>query len=235
MAHNRGFFVLLVIFLGLSFFTTQAMAAEESVLKTQKDKISYSVGVSVAKNFQQQGVEVDSDIMIKGLKDVMAGGKLLLTDDEMRTTLNTYQEELRQKQAKVRDAAAEKNGKAGEAFLAANKKKKDVVTLPSGLQYKILKAGDGRKPTDKDTVECNYRGTLINGTEFDSSYSSGKPVSFKVTGVIPGWTEALKLMSVGSKWQLFVPHQLAYGERGAGNRIGPREVLIFEVELVAIK
>ena len=213
----------------------QVSAQETQVLKTQKDKISYSVGVSVGRNFQQQGVEIDPDVMVKGLKDVLAGGKLQLTEDDLKKTLDTYQEALRQKQTKARDAAAEKNAKEGVAFLAANKKQKDVITLPSGLQYKILKAGDGRKPVDTDTVECHYRGTLINGTEFDSSYRTGKPASFKVTGVIPGWTEALKLMSVGSKWQLFIPSQLAYGDRGAGNRVGPRETLIFDVELVAIK
>lgn len=224
-----------LMILGVLLLSTQAFAADESLLKTQKDKISYSVGVSVARNFQQQGVEVDPDVMNQGVKDVMAGGKLLLNENDLRTTLNTYQEELKQKQAKVWDAAAQKNQKAGEEFLAANKKKEGVVTLPSGLQYKIIKAGEGRKPTSSDTVECQYRGTLINGTEFDSSYRTGKPASFKVTGVIPGWTEALKLMSVGSKWQLFIPYQLAYGERGAGNRIGPKETLIFEIELVAIK
>jgi len=213
----------------------QVSAKGTQVLKTQKDKISYSVGVSVARNFQQQGVEINPDVMIVGLKDALTGGKLQFTEDEIHKILNTYQEELRLKQAKARDAAAEKNGKDGAAFLAANKMQKGVVTLPSGLQYKILKEGDGRKPTDADTVECHYRGTLVNGTEFDSSYRAGKPVSFKVTGVIPGWTEALKLMSVGSKWQLFIPSQLAYGERGAGNRVGPRETLIFDVELIAIK
>jgi FKBP-type peptidyl-prolyl cis-trans isomerase FklB len=131
--------------------------------------------------------------------------------------------------------AAEDNRKAGESFLAENKKKEGVVTLPSGLQYKVLKAGDGKKPTDADTVECHYRGTLINGTEFDSSYLTGQPATFKIAGVIPGWREALKLMPVGSKWQLFVPSQLAYGARGKGGSIGPNAALIFEVELLAIK
>lgn len=220
---------------GLLFFTLQAGAQEESVPQNQKDKISYSVGVSVAKNFQQQGVEIDPDVMMKGVKDVLTGNKLLLTEDQLRTTLNAYQEELREKYVKARDAAAQKNGKEGEAFLAANKNKQGVVTMPSGLQYTILKAGDGRRPVETDTVECHYRGTLTNGTEFDSSYRTGKPISFKVNGVIPGWTEALKLMSVGSKWRLFIPPQLAYGERGAGYQIGPNATLIFEVELVAIK
>jgi FKBP-type peptidyl-prolyl cis-trans isomerase FklB len=131
--------------------------------------------------------------------------------------------------------AAEDNKKAGESFLAENKKKEGVVTLPSGLQYKVLKAGDGKKPTDTDTVECNYRGTHIDGTEFDSSYRTGQPATFKVAGVIPGWREALKLMPVGSKWQIFVPSQLAYGTRGKPGSVGPNAALIFEVELLAIK
>lgn len=224
-----------LMILSMLFLNTQAFAADDSVLKTKKDKISYSVGVSVANNFKQQGVEVDPDMMSKGVKDAIGGKKLLLSDEELRKTLNEYQEELRQKQSASRKVVADKNIKASEEFLAANKKKKDVVTLPSGLQYIVLKAGEGKKPAANDTVECNYRGTLLDGTEFDSSYRGGKPVSFKVNGVIPGWTEALKLMSVGSKWQLFIPFQLAYGERGAGNRIGPNETLIFEVELVSIK
>jgi FKBP-type peptidyl-prolyl cis-trans isomerase FklB len=149
--------------------------------------------------------------------------------------MRTFQTELRDKQQAKRKAEGDENLKAGEVFLAENRKKEGVVTLPNGLQYKILKAGGGRKPTEADTVEVNYRGTLIDGTEFDSSYKRGKPVTFKVTGVIKGWTEALKLMPVGSKWQLFIPPQLAYGERGAGQAIGPNATLIFEIELLAIK
>lgn len=224
-----------LMILSMFFVNAQAFAADESILKTKRDKISYSVGVSVANNFKQQGVEVDPDMMNKGVSDAISGKKLLLSDEELRKTLNAYQQELREKQEGARKVTAEKNIKASEEFLAANKKKKGVVTLPSGLQYTVLKAGEGKKPTVSDMVECHYRGTLLNGTEFDSSYRIGRPVSFKVNGVIPGWTEALKLMNVGSKWQLFIPFQLAYGERGVGNRIGPNETLIFEVELVAIK
>jgi FKBP-type peptidyl-prolyl cis-trans isomerase FklB len=149
--------------------------------------------------------------------------------------MRTFQAELRQRQAVARTKAAEDNKKQGNAFLAENKTKEGVVTLPSGLQYKILKAGGGKTPTDADTVECHYRGTLLNGTEFDSSHLTGKPATIKVTAVIPGWKEALKLMPVGSKWQLFIPPQLAYGERGAGHEIGPNATLLFEVELLAIK
>ncbi len=213
-----------------------ASAEDAQALKTQKDKISYGIGVSVWKNFKQQGIEeINLDMMVKGLRDASSGGKLILSEDELRVTLNAYQEEWNKKQVQARKAAGERNMKEGEAFLAENKKKKDVVTLPSGLQYKILKKGAGKKPIDTDTVVCQYRGTLVNGTEFDSSLRAGKPLSTKVSGVIPGWTEALKLMTVGSKWQLFIPPKLAYGERGAGNLIGPNATLIFDVELVAVK
>ena len=224
---------LLVLMFAL--LATSASAAEKPALKTQKDKVSYSLGADVAKNFKRLGIDLNVDMLVKGLKDEFAGKKLLMNDEELRKTMNELQVDLRQKQIQAIKAAAEKNQKEGEAFLAENKLKEGVVTLPDGLQYKILKAGDGKIPTGDDTVEVNYRGTLINGTEFDSSYKRGEPATFKVGGVIPGWTEALKLMPVGSKWQLFIPSQLAYGERGAGRDIGPNQTLIFEVELLAIK
>jgi FKBP-type peptidyl-prolyl cis-trans isomerase len=221
--------------LGILLLAAPLNAAETPVLKTQKEKISYGIGVDMARNFKLQGIEFDANILIKGFRDESSGGKLLMTEDDMRATLNAYQSEIMQKRAQAMKAAAEENKKAGDAFLAENKKREGVVALPSGLQYKILKAGDGRKPTDTDMVECNYRGALINGTEFDSSYRTGKPAPFKVAGLIPGWTEALKLMPVGSKWQLFIPPHLAYGERGAGRDIGPNATLVFEIELVAVK
>jgi FKBP-type peptidyl-prolyl cis-trans isomerase FklB len=214
----------------------QTSAADEQETKkdtmTQKQKVSYSIGVDMARNIRRHGVEVDMDLVTKGLRDVLSGGKLLMTDDELRKTLNTFQAEIKLKQIQARRMAAEDNRKKGEAFLSENKKKEGVVTLPSGLQYKILKEGNGKKPTEADTVECNYRGALIDGTELDSS-KAGKPNTLKVTGVIPGWKEALQLMPVGSKWQLFIPPHLAYGERGAA-QIGPNATLIFEVELLAI-
>jgi FKBP-type peptidyl-prolyl cis-trans isomerase len=164
----------------------------------------------------------------------MAGGTTLMTDEQAQATIMELQGQLRAKLEAQRKASEATNKKDGEAFLAANKTKPGVITLPSGLQYKILKEGTGTKPTPTDSVECNYKGTLINGTEFDSSYKRGQPATFPVTGVIKGWTEALQLMPVGSKWQLVLPPDLAYGARGAGDAIGPDETLVFEVELLSI-
>jgi len=227
--------------LGVAFLNAQVGAQETQVFKTHKDEISYVAGVEMARTLKAQGMEVNTDLFIKGLQDELSGGKLLLSDDEIRKASAMFHAELRRKQNETREKlaletrmAAEDNKKKGEAFLAENRTKEGVVTLPSGLQYKILKAGDGRKPTEADTVEVNYRGTLIDGTPFDSS-QVGKPSTLKLTGVIPGWKEALKLMPVGSRWQLFIPPQLAYGARRATPVIGPNATLIFEVELVAIK
>jgi UDP-GlcNAc:undecaprenyl-phosphate/decaprenyl-phosphate GlcNAc-1-phosphate transferase len=225
----------LLAFLAVGFLAANVCAEEPPALKTQKDKVSYSVGVDVAKSFSKMGMDLDIDVFIRGLKDGFSGKNTLMTDDEMHAAMIAFQNDLVKKQSQGKLTAADENKKTGEAFLAENKKKEGVVTLPSGLQYKILKAGKGKKPTDADTVECHYRGTLIDGTEFDSSYRRGQTASFPVNGVISGWTEALKLMPVGSKWQLFVPSQLAYKERGAGAEIGPNATLIFEVELLGIK
>jgi len=204
-------------------------------LKTQKDKVSYALGSNLGTNLHKQSVEVDPAIVLRGLKDALAGGKMLLTDDEARAALTQLQAEVRNKQQEKMKVAGELNRKEGTEFLAANKAKEGIVTLPSGLQYRILTAGAGPKPAATDTVSCNYRGTLTNGTEFDSSYKRGQPASFPVNGVIKGWTEALQLMPVGSKWQLFIPSELGYGDRGAGADIGPGATLIFEVELLSIQ
>jgi len=225
----------LAIMASVFLFVGQIWAAEGVELKTKKDKVSYAVGVNVGKGMQQQSMEIDPDIFAKGLKDAMTGAKTAMPDEEMRQIMTALQKEMKEKQAAKMNAAAEKNKKEGETFLAANKKKEGVKTLSSGLQYKVIKEGTGQKPKSTDTVTTNYRGTLIDGTEFDSSYRRGQPAEFPVSGVIPGWTEALQLMKVGSKWQLFVPSNLAYGERSAGNIIGPNATLIFDIELISIK
>jgi FKBP-type peptidyl-prolyl cis-trans isomerase FklB len=219
--------------------TTQQSPAAGSqntpALTTQKDKVSYALGMNLGTNLHKQSVEVDPNILRQGLEDALAGGKTLLSEDEARAALTELQNDLRKKQQEKMQQAGEANKKEGEAFLAANKAKDGVVTLPSGLQYKILTSGTGPKPTASDSVVCNYRGTLIDGKEFDSSYTRGQPATFPVGGVIKGWTEALQLMPVGSKWQLFVPSELAYGERATGADIGPNATLIFEVELLSIQ
>ena len=184
----------------------------------------------------KNSVEIDPNIVARGIKDSLAGGKTLLTDDEAKTVMAAFQTQMRKKVEDKMQEDGAKNRKEGSAFLDANKTKDGVVTLPSGLQYKVLTQGTGPKPTAQDTVECNYKGTLIDGTEFDSTAKhGGKPATFPVSGVIKGWTEALQLMPVGSNWQLFIPGDLAYGQRGAGGVIGPNATLIFEVELISIQ
>jgi FKBP-type peptidyl-prolyl cis-trans isomerase len=215
--------------------TALAGADEATSLKTPQEKLSYGIGADLGRNLKRLGIDVNPELIRKGIADGLSDGKLQMSDEEIGAALQGLQAQIQRKTAQAASVASEENKKAGEAFLAQNKSKEGVVSLPSGLQYKILKAGDGKKPTEADTVECNYRGTLVNGTEFDSSYRRGQPATFGVTQVIAGWKEALQLMPVGSKWQLFVPPELAYGERGAGREIGPNSTLIFEVELLAIK
>jgi FKBP-type peptidyl-prolyl cis-trans isomerase len=213
-----------------------ATSAPALTLKTQKQKASYALGMRFGTDLHRQGVNdaVDPAIAARGFKDALAGGKLLLTEDEMKAVLTQLRNDVNQQQQAKAQAAAVPNRKEGDAFLATNKSKEGVVTLPSGLQYKILKQGTGPKPAASDTVSCNYRGTLINGKEFDSSEKHGGPASFPVGGVIKGWTEALQLMPVGSKWQLFIPADLAYGDRPSSPEIGPGDTLIFDVELLSI-
>jgi len=210
-----------------------------SAFANQKDKVSYALGMNIASslgaNLKRQGVEINTDVLVQALKDGLSGGKTKMTEEEARATLMQLQAELQSKQEEKMKLATENNKKEGDAFLAANKTKPGVVTLPSGLQYKIVKAGTGPKPAATDTVVCNYRGTLIDGKEFDSSYKRGEPATFPVSGVIKGWTEALQLMPVGSKWELYIPPDLAYGARGAGADIGPNATLLFEVELLSIQ
>lgn len=208
--------------------------AQDAAPQTKNDKLSYAIGVQVAASIKGQGIEVSAEMVAKGVRDALAGAKLLMTDEEMGAVMEALQAEMRLKQEEDRAVALEENQKAGDAFLAENAKKEGVVTLPSGLQYRILTAAEGRKPTDADTVVCHYRGTSLNGTEFDSSYGS-MPATFAVNAVIPGFREAVKLMPAGSKWQVFIPASMAYGERGAGSAIEPNATLIFEIELISIQ
>jgi FKBP-type peptidyl-prolyl cis-trans isomerase FklB len=205
------------------------------VLKTEKDKESYALGMNVGKSLKKDGVDIDPRIVARAIADTLAGSKTLLTDEEARTALMTLQSDVRKRQTAQTDAVGQTNKQEGDAFLAANKNQQGVTTLPDGLQYKILKEGEGPKPTAADSVVCNYRGTLLNNKEFDSSYKRGQPATFPVSGVIKGWTEALQLMPVGSKWQIVVPPDLGYGARGAGADIGPNSTLVFEIELLSIQ
>jgi FKBP-type peptidyl-prolyl cis-trans isomerase FklB len=204
-------------------------------LKTDKDKQSYAIGLNIGKSMKHDGVDIDTAVLARGIKDAVAGGKVLMTDDEIKATLTALSASLKKASEAKAAALGNKNKTEGDAFLAANKSKDGVVALPSGLQYKILKEGSGPKPTASDSVVCNYKGTLLDGTEFDSSYKRGQPATFPVGQVIKGWTEALQLMPVGSKWQLFVPSDLAYGPRSPGGEIGPNSTLVFEVELLSIQ
>jgi FKBP-type peptidyl-prolyl cis-trans isomerase FklB len=199
-------------------------------LKDLKDKASYSIGLNFGFNFQRQNVDLNTDAFAAGFKDAMTGRKPLLTEQEVRDTLIAFESDLQQKQT----AVGKKNAADGEKFLTDNKSKEGVKATATGLQYKVLKEGSGAQPKPSDTVTVNYRGTLVDGTEFDSSYKRGQPASFPVGGVIPGWTEALQLMKVGSKYQLFIPAKLAYGEQGRPG-IPPNSLLIFEVELMDVK
>ncbi len=217
-----------IVVLGILFLASQGNAQEKVVLKNQKEKISYSIGLNIGRNIgsdlKEQSIDIDPNILAKGIQDALSGANPLLSNEEIQETMVALQREM-----------SEKQKKRGEAFLSENKKKEGVKTLPSGLQYKVIKAGTGKKPKLNDTVTVHYRGTLIDGTEFDSSFRRGQPATFPVSGVIPGWTESLPLMEEGAKWQLFIPPNLAYGERGAGGLIGPNATLIFEVELISVQ
>jgi len=218
----------MIVVLGSLFLVSQVIAQEKPALKNEKEKISYSIGLNIGKNLagdlKKQSIDIDPNLLAKGVQDALTGANPLLSNEEVQQTMLAFQKKI-----------VEKEKQRGEAFLAENKKKEGVKTLPSGLQYKVIKAGTGKKPGMNDTVTVQYRGTLIDGTEFDSSYRRGQPATFQVSGVIPGWTEALALMEEGAKWQLFIPPNLAYGERGAGGLIGPNATLIFEIELLSVQ
>jgi FKBP-type peptidyl-prolyl cis-trans isomerase FklB len=226
---------------GLGLVAASALADDKGAaqgdpeLKDLKQKASYSLGIDIGRKLKAQAIDLDGDLVSRGIKDAL-GGKSAMSDADMRTAMMTFQQELLAKQNAVAQVQAEKNKKEGEDFLAANKKKPGVVTLPSGLQYQVVKEGTGKTPKATDTVTTNYEGKLIDGTVFDSSYKRGEPASFPVNGVIKGWTEALQLMKAGSKWKLFIPSELAYGANPRpGGPIGPNAVLIFDIELLDVK
>jgi FKBP-type peptidyl-prolyl cis-trans isomerase FklB len=231
MSHGKW-----ILATAMALLTTTAALAQDAApeLKTDKDKFSYAVGMNIGETFRKQGLDVDPALFAKAFAEAFGTGKTAMSEEDMKTVLTAAAADIRKKQAAAQAEKGEQAQKDGEKFLADNKTKDSVVTLPSGLQYKVLKQGTGEKPTAEDTVVCNYKGTLIDGTEFDASEKQGGPATFPVKGVIAGWTEALQLMPVGSKWQLFVPASLAYGAQGPPT-IGPNATLIFEVELVSIQ
>ena len=224
---------ILVVLVGLAVVACPALAEEQ--FKTNQEKVGYAIGMNIGKNMMAQNVDVDPDQVAAGLKAAFKGEETLLSEEEMGQVLMAFQQEMQMKQMAEMAAEAAKNQQVADDFLAANAKKEGVVALDSGLQYKVLSSGEGATPTAESTVEVHYRGTLVDGTEFDSSYERGEPVSFPVNGVIPGWTEALQLMKEGDKWQLVIPPQLAYAERGAPPVIPPNAALVFEVELLKVQ
>lgn len=228
-------FKLGIMALGLAVASQQAVAEETVKLNTEKDKISYSIGMDIGNSFKGRGMDVDIELVYKGLEHSFNGKETAVSLDESRKILMEYGRKMREKEMAKSSQSSDANKQEGDAFLAGNGKKDGVVTLPSGLQYKVIEKGDGASPSIDDTVETHYRGTLIDGTEFDSSYKRGQPAVFPVKGVIAGWTEALQLMKVGAKWQLFIPSDLAYGERGSMPKIGPNSTLIFDIELLGVK
>lgn len=212
-----------------------AKTAEVSALTTQEQKVGYAIGAQIGAQLAMTKEDIDSKALISGLTDAMDGTALKLTDQQMQEAKMAFQKSVQEKAQKEMMKLAETNKAEGEKFLAENKTKEGVITLPSGLQYKVVQAGTGATPTAADTVVTHYTGTLLNGQVFDSSVQRGEPATFPVSGVIPGWTEALQHMKVGGKWQLFIPADLAYGERGAGQMIAPNSTLIFDIELLEIK
>ncbi len=228
---------LCIAFFGVSQFATaqnEKAASGKSDPKVQKQKVSYGIGYNLGQNLMKDQLDLDPQTLVKGILDAMTKQKPQMTEDEIRKTLIAFQQELRAQQEAKMKKAAEENVAKGKQFLAANAKKEGVKTTKSGLQYKVIKKGSGKTPGLKDRVTTHYRGTLTNGKEFDSSYKRNQPATFPVNGVIAGWTEALQLMKEGDKWQLYIPSDLAYGQRGSAPDIGPNEVLVFEIELLKV-
>ena len=229
-------YTTLIGMIGLSIILAACQSKQHKTeLKTLQDSVSYSIGMDIGRNLKGQMIDVNPDALAQALKDLNGDGKPMLTDAQARSAMMAFQTQMMATHAEKMKAAGEKNKKDGEVFLAENKKKEGVVTLPSGLQYKVLTMGNGKKPRATDKVTLNYRGVLIDGTEFDNSYKRGEPAVFPVNGIIKGLSEALQLMPVGSKWQIVIPADIAYGEQGAGAQIAPNAVLIFEIELLGIK
>lgn len=220
--------------LGLGLLAAQAFAGDAPTFQSDMDKVSYGIGVDVARNLRKQEVGVNAELLVRGVHDGLAGEKLAVPEKELRKLVKNFQAEVRRNMMLNHKSAAEANKKKGDAFLAENRAREGVVALASGVQYRVLREGAGRRPADTDKVECHYRGTLLDGTEFDAT-EPGRPAMLAVSQVIAGWKEALKLMAEGSKWQIVIPPQSAYGERGVGADIGPNETLVFEVELLAVK
>ncbi len=213
---------------------SQTNKTENLDIVSKVDSVSYSIGLDIGKNFKRQDIEITPALLLQGINHALADTSLL-TDAQIRSTMMNFQREMREKQQNKSKLVAEKNKAEAEAFFKENKTKEGVITLPSGLQYKVLKSGNGKTPKLSSTVEAHYAGRLLDGTEFDSSYKRGKPFTTKVTGVIKGWTEILQLMKEGDKWEVYIPSELAYGERGSGPTIGPNAALIFDMELISVK
>ncbi|MBM2841296.1 MAG: FKBP-type peptidyl-prolyl cis-trans isomerase [Bacteroidetes bacterium] len=228
--------IVAVVLLAMVMTSCQSSGDKKTELTTQKDKVSYAIGLNIGANMVRDSLDLDYAVLLQGIKDAwLDTSKRMMNLEEVKQTLMTWQQEMQTKQTERQRAAGERNRLDGEKFLAENKKESGVVTLPSGLQYKVITAGKGPTPKADQIVVTNYVGTLVNGQEFDSSIKRGQPAEWQVTGVIAGWSEALQLMKVGSKWRLFVPANLAYGDQGAGEVIPPGSTLIFEIELLSIK
>jgi FKBP-type peptidyl-prolyl cis-trans isomerase FklB len=223
-----------IVACGFLAASSQAWSADKTVIKTDKDRLSYSIGASIGRNLKAEKTDVDLNLLIKGLKTSIAGEKVLLSDQEIRQVMGDYQKELRLHAMLSKQQAAGENRKNGEAYLAEYKTQKGVQALANGILYKVIKEGNGKKPAESDTVEVNYRGALISGKEFDAT-RPGEPANLKLASLIAGWKQALTVMPVGSRWQIVIPSELAYGERGVGGDIGPNEVLVFDVELLSVK
>jgi len=225
---------LFMFVLSAALLMEVCLAGENLDFKDERVRFSYSLGFRIGGDIKRRDIQVKPELLLKGVQDAVAGNKPLMTQREMRSTLATLNKEIAAAQEQEMKARAEQNLAAGKAFLAEKAKEEGVTTLPSGLEFKVIKEGSGRTPESSDTVTVHYRGTLIDGTEFDSSYRRSKPATFRVEGVIPGWTEALQLMKEGARWQLFIPPELAYGDKRT-QKIEPNSTLIFELELISIK